>query len=83
MEDEERKNEDDLVEELTPPLHQESHCDVSSTVETVGLGRDATRSSSILHGCSSSHGIFSTDTDTVHEERPSVANNPSIETRSP
>ena len=83
VEDEEGEDEDHLVEELTPSLHQEGGCDLASTVQTILLGRDTARSSRVLHGCGSSHGVLATDTDTIHEERPSVADNPSVQVGAP
>ena len=38
VEDKKAKNEDDLVEELTPSLHQEGHGDISTTVKTISSG---------------------------------------------
>ena len=79
MEDEQGKNEDNLVGKLTPTLHQESRDDLASTVKTVLPGRDTTSSNSVLHGRGGSHRILTTDTDTVEKEGPSVANNPAVE----
>lgn len=40
VEDEQKKNEDGLVEELAPSLHQECRRNLASTVKTIFLGRD-------------------------------------------
>ena len=37
VEDEQQDDQDDLVEELTPALHQESAGDLAATVETILL----------------------------------------------
>jgi len=78
VEDQEQENEDDLVDDLTPTLHQESGDDLATTVKTVIAGRDLTRTDSVLHGGSGSHGVFTTDTDRVEPERPSVADDPAV-----
>jgi hypothetical protein len=65
-------HEDDLVEELTPTLHEEGEADVSASVESVvghGLGRDAL---SGLESGGTRHRILSSDTDSVDEEAPSL-----------
>lgn len=38
VEDQKRKNEDGLIEELTPSLHQESAGDFATSVETIFFG---------------------------------------------
>lgn len=68
----------DLVEELTPALHQESTSDLAATVEAIFLGRDLSGAGSILHTTGGGHGVFTSNTDTVEEQRPSVANNPAV-----
>jgi hypothetical protein len=35
VEDEEKQDKDDLVEELTPALHKESHCDFAAAVKAI------------------------------------------------
>lgn len=40
VEDEQQKNEEGLVEELAPSLHQEGRRNLATTVETIFLGRD-------------------------------------------
>ena len=78
MEDEEQEDQNDLVEELTPTLHQESACDFSTSVETIFLGRDFAGTDGVLHTRCSSHRVLTTNTDPVEEERPDVADHPSI-----
>jgi hypothetical protein len=36
VEDEKQKNQENLISELTPTLHEEGHCNVSATMETYG-----------------------------------------------
>lgn len=83
VEDDQEENENDLVEELAPTLHQESHCDIATTVKTIILGGYTTSTNSVLHGCGGSHGVLSTNTDTVEEEGPGVADDPAVESNTP
>lgn len=83
MEDEEENDQDGLVEELTPTLHQEGHGDLATTVKTIIACRNASGASSVLHGSSGSHWVFTADTNTVEEKRPGVANNPAVEGSTP
>lgn len=78
VEDEQQNDEDDLVEELSPSLHQEGTGDLAATMKTVILGRDFARSDSVLHTSSRSHGVLASDTDTVEEESPDVADDPAV-----
>jgi hypothetical protein len=80
---EEKDDHDNLVEELTPTLHQEGHGDFSATVEAVLLRRNLTRSGSVLHGCGGSHWIFSTNTNTVEQQGQRIADNPSVQRSTP
>lgn len=62
MKDDEKDDEDDLVEELSPSLHEESEGDVSTSVESVVphlLGRDTSLGFEDRRG---RHGVLSTDT---------------------
>lgn len=83
VEDQQEDDQDDLVEELAPSLHQESGGDIAATVKTVLLGRDPPRSGGILHGRRGGHGVLSSNTNTIDEEGPGVANNPSVQRRTP
>jgi hypothetical protein len=47
-------------------------------VKTVILGRDLSRADSVLHTSSRSHGVLASNTDTVEEESPDVADDPSV-----
>ena len=67
MEDEEQDDQDDLVEELSPTLHQESTGNFPATVKTIVLGRDFSGADSVLHTSSRSHGVLASNTDTVEE----------------
>lgn len=78
VEDEEQDDEDDLVEELAPTLHQESAGDLATTMKTIVLGGNLSGTDGVLHTSSSSHGVFTTDTNAVEEERPDVADNPTV-----
>lgn len=83
VEDGEQDNQDNLVEELTPTLHQESHGDTATTVQTILLGRDSASRDGVLKGGSGSDGIFTTNTNRVEEERPGIANDPALQRKTP
>lgn len=83
MEDEEQDNENDLVEELTPTLHQKGTGDFSSAVKTVVFCRNLSRADGILHTGCCSHGIFTSNTDAIEEESPYVADNPAVLSNTP
>lgn len=83
VEDQEKNDQNGLVEELTPTLHQEGHGNFSSTVETVLPCRDLARSSGVLHGGGGSHWVFSTNTDAVEHQGESVADDPSVQRNTP
>ena len=78
VENQEQKNENDLVDDLTPTLHQEGGDDLATTVKAVVAGRHLTGANSVLHSRSSSHGVFTSDTDRVEPKGPSVANDPAV-----
>lgn len=78
VEDQEQQDKDYLVEELTPTLHQESAGDFAATMETILSGRNFARADCILHTGSRRHGVFTADTNAVEEERPGVADDPSV-----
>ena len=78
MEAQEQDDEDDLIEELTPTLHQESADNFATTVKTIFSSRNLAGTNSILHTRSRGHGIFSTNTNAVEEERPGVADDPAV-----
>lgn len=78
MEHKKEQDQEDLVDELTPALHQEGAGDLTAAMETVVPGGDFTGTDSILHTRRSSHGILSSDPYAVEEERPHVADDPSI-----
>jgi hypothetical protein len=72
MEDEEQDDQNGLVEQLTPTLHQECQDDVSASVQlVVGLGFGAVRLG--LERSGGCHWVFTTHSDTVEELRPSAA----------
>lgn len=83
VEDGEQDNQDNLVEELTPTLHQESHGDTTTTVQTILLGRDSASADGVLKGGSGSDGIFTTNTNRVEEERPGIADDPTLQRKTP
>ena len=78
MEDEQKQNEEDLVKELASTLHQESTGDFSTTMQAVFLCRNLTGTDGVLHTRRGCHGIFASNTDTVEEQSPGVADNPTI-----
>ena len=78
VEDQEQQNEDQLVSHLTPTLHGESTDDGTTTVETIVGGGDLAGSVSILHTDGGSHGVFTTDTNGVEEQRPGVTDDPTV-----
>lgn len=83
VEAEQENDEDDLVEELTPTLHQEGGSDLAATVQAIFLGGDLSRSDGVLHTAGGSHGVLTTNTDTVDEETPSVTDDPAILSHTP
>jgi hypothetical protein len=78
VENEKQENEDDLVEELAPALHQKRTGDFPSTVKTVVPGRNLSRADSIFHTSCCSHGVLASDTDAIEEESPYVADDPAV-----
>lgn len=76
-------DEDSLVKELTPSLHEKSHRHFTATVKTVLFGRNTSRSSGVFHGSSCSHGILASNTDTVEEEGPGVTDDPAVQIDTP
>lgn len=83
VEDQEQQDQDYLVEELTPTLHQESGCDLAATVKTVVPGRNLAGADSVLHTRGGSHWVLASNTDTVEEQRPDVANDPAVLSNTP
>jgi hypothetical protein len=72
MEDEEEDDEDNLVEHLSPSLHEECKDDIAAAVETVvrhGLRRHVGLG---LEGGGRRHRVLSSDTNSVNEEAPGV-----------
>ena len=78
VEHEQEEDEQHLVEELAPPLHQESTGDFSAPMKTVLFGRDLARTDGVLHTRRGCHGILATHANTVEEKRPNVADDPAI-----
>ena len=78
VEDEQAEDQQGLVKELAPTLHEEGAGDLSATVKTVLLGRDPAGTDGILHTGRCSHGVLSADTDAIEKERPDVADDPAI-----
>ena len=83
MEDDKKKDQEDLIEELSPTLHQEGTRNLSSTVKTIFAGTYLAGADSILHTGCRSHRIFTTDTNTIKEQTPGVEDNPPILSRCP
>lgn len=78
VENQQQQDEDDLVEELSPALHQEGRSHFAATVQTVFASGNLARANSVFHSRRGSHGVFTANTDSVEEQRPNVANNPSV-----
>ena len=83
VEDDEQEDEDDLVEELSPTLHQEGGGDLAATVQTILTGGHLAGAHGVLHGGGGGHGVLPTNTDTVEEEGPGVADHPAIQVGAP
>lgn len=64
MEDEEEDDEESLVDKLAPTLHQKSGSNLAATVKTIVPGGELSGGNGVLHGGSSSNGVFSADTET-------------------
>lgn len=76
-------NEDGLVEELTPSLHQERAGDFAASVKTIFLGGDFARANGVLHAGCCRHGVFTTNTNAVEEKGPCVADDPTVQSGTP
>lgn len=83
VEDQQEKDENSLVGELSPTLHGEGTDDGTTTVKTILSGGDLARSVSVLHTNGGGHGVLTTDTDGVEEERPHVTDNPTVLGKTP
>lgn len=78
VEAEKENDKQNLVEELTPTLHQEGTGDLAATVQAIFFGGDLARADGIFHTTGGGHGVLTTNTDTVDEETPSITDNPAI-----
>lgn len=78
VENEKQENEIDLIEELTPTLHQEGACDFSTTVKTIFLGGDFARTDGILHTRGRRHGILAADANAIEKKGPYITDDPSV-----
>jgi hypothetical protein len=78
VEDDEQKDQENLVEKLSPTLHQEGTGDLSTTVETIFASADSTRPDSILHARGCRHRIFASYADAIDEQAPGVKNDPAF-----
>ena len=83
VEDEKTDDQNDLVGELTPALHQERGGDLATTVQTIFLGGDFAGTHGVFHPRRCCHGVFTANTNAVEEQRPDVANDPAVERSSP
>lgn len=72
------ENQEELVEELTPALHQEGACHFAASMETVLFRRDFPGSDGVFHPACRRHWVFAPDADSVEEEGPDVADDPSV-----
>ena len=81
MKDEQKEDENELVRQLTPSLHQESESHASTSVQLVVSGVvDAMHT---FHGRDTGHGVLSSNTNGEDQKRDSVHNGPTRKSRSP
>ena len=78
VEAEKEDDEDGLIEELAPALHEECAGDLSAAVQTVVFCRNPSGSNGVFHAGGGGHGVLTTDANAVEEERPDVADNPAV-----
>lgn len=78
VENKEQDDENKLVEELSPALHQKSTGDLPATMKSVVLGGYFSRSNSVLHTSGGCHGILTSNTNAIEEESPDVADDPAV-----
>lgn len=83
VEDEQKQDEQDLIDELTPALHEKCRSDFATTVQAIVASRDSARANSVLHTRSGCHGIFSAHTETIDEECPGIAYDPAVLSHTP
>jgi hypothetical protein len=83
MKNEKEQDQDYLVEELSPTLHQEGTGDFATPMKTVLLRGHLARTYGVFHAGCGSHWILATDANTVEEERPDIANDPTVLRYSP
>lgn len=83
VEDEQQQDEEDLVEELSPALHEEGGGDLAATVQTILARGDLAGADGVLHGGRGGHGVLTTNADTVEEQRDGVAGDPAVEVGAP
>lgn len=78
MEAEQQDDEQGLVKELTPSLHQEGASHLAAAVQPIFLGGDLARAHGVFHAGGGGHGIFAADADAVNKERPGIADDPAV-----
>ena len=78
VEDQEAQDQDGLVDQLTPALHQECRSNFATTMQTIFLGGDFARADRVFHTRCSRHWVLSTDADTVEEKGPDIADDPTV-----
>lgn len=83
VEDEQEDDEECLVGQLTPALHQEGGSDLAATVQPVLASGYLASAHSIFHRRGGRHGVFTTNTETVNEEGPGVADHPAFQGGTP
>lgn len=79
IENQHQDNQNNLIPELSPSLHQESHSDLATTMQAVFFCGNPTGACGVLHRGGGGHGVFTTDTDAVEEEGPGIADHPAVE----
>lgn len=83
VEDDEEDNKQDLVDELAPTLHEESHGDTATTMKSIFSRRQLAGCNSVLKRRGGSNGILAADSKAVEEEGPGIANDPAFEGEAP
>lgn len=83
VEDGEQNNENDLVHELAPALHEESRGDTATTMQTIFTSRDPSTRRNTFKRRSCCNGVLATNTETVKEERPGITDNPALKGKAP
>ncbi|KAI3477577.1 hypothetical protein L1887_60617 [Cichorium endivia] len=82
VEDEQADDQDSLVGQLAPTLHEERERHLASSVHAVAGGGSTTCARS-LHRSRRGHGVLSAYADSIYEDGPCVADDPAVEGGAP